>query len=661
MNNNHNPENLEYLKLLSELYPNLVAACTEIINLAAKLNLPKGTEHFVSDIHGEYEAFDYVMRNASGVIWEYIEELFASTGMRENDKKRLAMLICYPELVLEKARREERDKNDYYRSSLLRMVRVCKRAASKYSRTKVRSALPKEFAYILEELLHEDADRLNKQEYYNEIIDRIINLGCSEDVIKALASLILRLAVDHLHVIGDIFDRGNGAEKVMDDLCNYHSVDVQWGNHDILWMGAASGSFACISNVIRISARYNTLETLEEGYGINLMPLAIFAMEMYKDDPCEQFGLDLEKSKREGLKGKETALIARIQKAISIIQFKVEAGVIKRNPNYKMEDRMLLHKIDFNKGKIDIEGKSYPLLDNNFPTVDPADPYKLAPEEIVVMEKLRMNFLNSGKLQEHVRFLFNRGSMYKLHNKNLLFHGCVPMNTDGTLKKVRFFEAPMSGRELFDEFDRLCRQGYARRGNESESSQTSGLDMMWYLWCGPNSPLFGKNKMATFERYFIAEKSTHVEHRDPYFTLRDQKDICIKILESFGLTDESSCIINGHVPVKVKKGESPIKAKGKLLNIDGGFAKAYQKVTGLAGYTLTYNSQGMAIASHKPFTSALDVINDEDYEFISRVYISQNKSRIRVSDTDMGETITKRIDDLHMLVDAYAHGLIKEV
>lgn len=641
-----------FLELLAEQYPNRDAACTEIINLSAIMNLPKGTEHFVSDIHGEYEAFDHVMKNASGVIWEYIQELYGSS-IRMNEKRQLALTVCYPQQILDKARREEGSISDFYRVTLLRMVRICKRTTSKYTRSKVRKAMPTEFAYILEELIHEDADRLHKHEYYNQIIDRIIDLKRAEDVITALASLILRMAVDHLHVIGDIFDRGPAADKIMDDLCNYHSVDVQWGNHDILWMGAASGSAACICNVIRIAAKYNNLDTLEEGYGINLVPLATFAMDTYNNDPCERFHA-------KDSHDRESDIVARMHKAIAIIQFKAEAAIIRRNPGFLMDDRLLLDKIDYISGIVDIDGHSHAMLDKLFPTIKADDPYSLTPEEANVMEKLTQSFLKCEKLQRHVRFLFNKGGMYKIHNGNLLYHGCIPMCADGTLKDVEFDGMHLRGKRLLDAIDKACRQGYALRNENNNTGKIRGLDVMWYLWCGADSPLYGKTKMTTFERYFVADKATHKEGKDPYYELRNDRGACLRILDDFGLDLDNAYIINGHVPVEIKKGESPIKADGKLLVIDGGFAKAYQKVTGMAGYTLIYNSQGMGLVSHKPFTSIAEIIGGDGFDFSPRQYINYNPRRIKVADTDKGQTIQSKINSLQLLARAYEEGVIKE-
>jgi fructose-1,6-bisphosphatase-3 len=517
----------------------------------------------------------------------------------------------------------------------------------------VRKALPPEFAYILEELIHEDADRLHKQEYYNQITGSIIALGRAEAVIHALTELILRLAVDRLHIIGDLYDRGPGADRIMDVLMDYHSVDIQWGNHDINWMGAASGADACICNVIRICARYNNLQTLEEGYGINLVPLASFAMECYEHDPCSCFVPSSETEITE----KESGLTARMQKAITVIQFKAEGAVIKRNPNFEMDGRNLLHRINFEKGEVEIDGKVYPMLDSSFPTIDPKDPYKLTADEEDVLCKLRHSFMKCEKLQAHVRFLFNNGSLYNIFNGNLLYHGCIPMTDEGELKEVEFDGKMLSGKDLFDAIDKSCRQGFSGKAGKVKQR---GLDVMWYLWCGADSPLYGKNKMATFERYFIADKKTHHEEKDPYFTQRNKRSVCEKILENFGLTGDMPRIINGHVPVEIKKGESPIKAEGKLLDIDGGFAKAYQKVTGMAGYTLIYNSKGLALTQHKPFTSAEEIVENNEVIISTAKYIQYNEKRIMVADTDIGKEIRERINNLQSLVKAYDDGIIKE-
>ncbi len=648
-----NAEKLKYLKLLARQYPDINAACTEIINLKAILNLPKGTEHFLSDIHGEYEAFNHVLRNASGVIKDYIEEIFGSTLM-EGDKKNLAALIYYPELRLEVVKRKEANMEDWYKINLFRLIQICKRVSYKYTRSKVRKALPPEFTYIIEELIHEDSGRLYKHEYYNEIINTIVRLNMSDKFIVAISNVIHRLAIDHLHVIGDIYDRGEAAEKIMDVIMDYHSVDVQWGNHDISWMGAASGSEACICNVIRVSCKYNNLNTIEESYGINLVPLATFAMEKYSSDKCERFKPSVDSNKN----STEESLISKMHKAITIMQFKIEAQTILRNPEFNMNHRIFLDKINLEKKTVVIEGQEYPLTDSNFPTLNPKKPFELSAEEKEVMEKIRQSFINSEKLHRHVRFLFNKGSMYKVYNSNLLLHGCVPLCDDGSFKGFAFGGRTYTGRALLDKFEEVARTGfYAKCGTHD---RIMGQDYMWYLWCGADSPLYGKDKMTTFERYFTSEKKLREEKKDPYYKLTNNEDVCIKILEEFGLKGSSSHIINGHVPVKVVKGESPIKAGGKLLIIDGGFAKAYQSVTGIAGYTLIYNSKGLVLASHEPFSSTIEAVEQEKDIISSTRFLEQNSGIKMVESTDDGRNIKCRIDDLEDLVEAYDSGLIKE-
>lgn len=645
---------LKYLKLLSRQYPNINAACTEIINLQAILNLPKGTEHFVSDVHGQYEAFNHVLKNASGVFKNYIDEIFGSTLMEE-DKKNLATLIYYPELRIDIIKRKNIDMNDWYRINLFRLIQICKRVSSKYTRSKVRKALPSEFAYIIEELIHEDGERIHKHEYYNEIINTIVRLNRAHEFIIVISKVIQRLAIDHLHVIGDIYDRGMGADKIMEVIVNYHSVDIQWGNHDISWMGAASGSEACICNVIRISARYNNLHTIEDGYGINLVPLATFAMEMYKDDKCERFDI---RNDNEKISDKESELISKMQKAISVIQFKIEAQTIKRNPEFDMDNSIFIDKMNFENNTVNIDGIEYKLIDTDLPTVDPQNPFELSAEEKQVIEKIKHSFLNSNKLQEHARFLFNKGGMYTIYNSNLLFHGCVPLNFDGTLKNVTIKGEKYSGRKLLDKLEIIARKGYFASWNSKEKQ--IGLDYLWYLWCGPNSPLYGKEKMTTFERYFVDEESLYEEIKNPYYDLRNDENMCRNILCEFGLNPETSRIINGHVPVKVSKGESPVKANGKLLVIDGGFAKAYQSVTGIAGYTLIYNSQGLVLTSHEPFSSIEEAVENEKDIISSTIFLERNAIRKKVETTDIGNEINARIKDLEGLVNSYNSGIIKE-
>ena len=649
-------EDFKYLKLLAKQYPNITSASTEIINLQAILNLPKGTEHFISDIHGEYEAFSHVLRNASGVIKNHITYIFG-TSLRDSEKKTLATLIYYPEQKLEEIKKTESDMNDWYKITLHRLVTICKVMSAKYTRSKVRKALPQDFAYIIEELLHEDSTGDDKELYYNQIIESIVRLDQADRFITAISHLIQRLAIDRLHVIGDIYDRGPNAAKIMDILENYHSIDVQWGNHDISWMGAAAGCQALICNVIRIQARYCNLDTIEDAYGINLIPLATFAMEKYADDPCTHF---LPKnSDADMLTDKEVQLTAKMHKAISIMQFKMEAQIIKRHPEFGMEGRLLLDKIDFEKGTINIKGIDYPMLDMNFPTIDPKDPFSLSEEEQDVMDKIKSSFVNSGDLQRHVRFLLSNGSIYNIFNSNLLYHGCIPLNADGSLKEVNFRGKRLKGKDYLDAVERVMREGYYTIPHSETKREC--LDLMWYLWCGENSPLFGKDAMTTFERYFIEDKATHVENKSPYYERRDEESVCRAILENFGLNPDKSHIINGHVPVKVKKGESPIKANGKLFVIDGGFAKAYQKETGIAGYTLIYNSHGLVLVSHEPFESREKAIAEEKDIHSSTVALQYSQARIMVSNTDIGAELKKNISELDKLVSAYRSGLIKEI
>jgi len=647
-------DEMKYLQLLSQNYSNINRASSEIVNLKAILNLPKGTEHFVSDIHGELESFRHVLKNASGVIKNHIDEIFGAT-LRGSEKKSLATLIYYPEQKLEQIAKVEPDMKDWYKITLHRLIHICKVVSSKYTRSKVRKALPHDFAYIIEELLHEDSIGSDKQMYYSEIINTIIELYQADRFIIALAHLIQRLSIDQLHVIGDIYDRGPRAAKIMDILSDYHSVDIQWGNHDVSWMGAAAGCQALICNVLRIQARYANLDTIEEDYGINLIPLATFAMEQYANDPCTHFE---PKSLGGVLSDKDFNMIAKMHKAIAIMQFKSEAKIIKRHPEFHMENRLLLDKINFEKGTVTIDGVVYKMNDTNFPTIDPQNPYSFTKEEEEVMAKIKSSFVNSEKLQAHTRFLFSKGSMYKIFNSNLLFHGCIPINEDGSLKKVTFQGRRYLGKSYLDAIERAVREGYFNEAHTE--AKRACIDLTWYLWCGQDSPLFGKNKMTTFERYFIDDKESHTEVKNPYYNLRNDESVCETILSDFGLIPKDSHIINGHVPVKVKKGESPIKANGRLIVIDGGFAKAYQKETGIAGYTLIYNSHGLLLVSHEPFESTENAILQERDIFSSKVALQYSKERIRVRDTDNGKNIQKRINDLQKLLFAYRSGMIKE-
>ncbi len=646
---------LDYLRLLSKQYPTIASASTEIINLQAICNLPKGTEHFVSDVHGEYEAFSHVLRNASGVIRDHIDRVFGST-LRESEKKQLASVIYYPEQKLELIRSAEPDMDDWYKTTLNRLIAISKIMSSKYTRSKVRKALPSDFAYILEELIHEDGTAENKELYYNAIIDSIIRVNQADSFIVATSKLIQRLAIDNLHIIGDIYDRGNSAAKIMNTLEKYHSVDIQWGNHDICWMGAAAGSQALICNVIRIQAAYDNLSTLEEDYGINLVPLATFAMNYYADDPCTAF--QPKNYSKLAERDQDRMLCAKMHKAIAVIQFKVEAQIIRRHPEFEMEHRLLLDKIDLENGSITLGGRTYQLTDTNFPTVNRDDPFALTEEEHIVIEKIKSSFVNCEKLRQHVRFLFSNGSLYKIFNSNLLYHGCIPMNEDATLKEVNFRGKLLKGKSYLDAIERAVREGYYAKAH-SESKRDC-IDLIWYLWCGENSPLFGKRCMATFENYFIADPETHAEEKNPYYELRNEESVCKSILANFGLDPQSSHIINGHVPVKVNKGESPIKANGRLYVIDGGFAKAYQKHTGIAGYTLIYNSHGMVLVSHEPFESADRAITEEIDIHSSTVVKHYAVDRILVRDTDVGNEHQRTIGELERLLAAYEGGFIPE-
>ena len=646
---------LKYLKILSKQYPSISKASTEIINLEAILNLPKGTEHFISDIHGEYEAFVHVLKNGSGVIKRKIEELFSST-IRESEKKTLATLVYYPEQKLALIEKEEDNIDDFYRIYIYRLVELCRYASSKYTRSKVRKLLPEDFKYIIEEFLNEHVEQVHKQNYYKSIVDTIISIDRAKEFIIAISKVIQKLVVDRLHIVGDIYDRGPRPDVVLDTLMDYHSVDIQWGNHDILWMGAASGEKTCIANALRISARYSILDIIEDIYGINLLPLATFALEQYKSDPCNCF---MPKGSAGETSTKEKTLIAKMHKAISIIQFKLEGEVIKRRPEFEMDHRLLLDKINYEEGTINLKGNIYKLKDTNFPTIDPKNPYKLTKEEEIVIDKLVSSFKNSEKLQKHVSFLFSKGSIYLVSNGNLLIHGCVPLNEDKSFMKMKLQGQEYSGRELMDKMETLVREGYLFKDKTNQKQY--GMDIMWYLWTGKCSSLFGKDDMTTFERYFIAEKETHKENKNPYFTLREDEDVCNKIFKEFELDTNESHIINGHVPVESKNGESPIKANGRIIAIDGGFSRAYQKKTGIAGYTLIYNSQSLQLVSHDPFTSTEEAIVNESDILSTTMLVEHKLSRKTVKDTDAGKKLLDEVDDLKLLLTAYKKGIIKEV
>ncbi|MBC6696145.1 fructose-1,6-bisphosphatase [Terrisporobacter mayombei] len=647
---------LKYLKLLSTQYSSISKASAEIINLKAILNLPKGTEHFLSDVHGEYEPFVHVLKNASGVVKRKIEELFGNT-MLENERKRFATLVYYPEQKLDLIEKEDNseDIDDFYRITIYRLIELLRYASSKYTRSKVRKFLPEDFKYIIEELLHPDSASPHKDEYYKSIVDNIIEIDRARVFIIEVSKAIQKLVIDRLHIVGDIYDRGPRPDIIMDTLMNYHNVDIQWGNHDILWMGAAAGQKVCVANAIRISARYANLDIVEDIYGINILPLATFALDAYKDDPCTEFMPKIGDSE---VSKTEKSLIAKMHKAISIIQFKLEAEIINRRPEFEMKHRLLLDKVDYEEGTIELKGKTYKLKDNNFPTIDPKNPYKLTDREEIVIEKLANSFENSEKLQKHAKFLFSKGSIYLKTNGNLLVHGCVPLNDDGSFMSMKIDNEEYSGRALMDKMESYIRKGYFLENKNPE--KIYGKDMMWYLWTGKCSSLFGKDDMTTYERYFISEKEAHKENKNPYYNLREEEDILRNIFNEFELDYETGHIINGHVPVKSKNGESPVKAGGKIIAIDGGFSRAYQGKTGIAGYTLIYNSQMMQLVSHEPFSSAEESIKNESDILSTSIIVENRAQRMFVRDTYDGVKIQQEINDLKMLIIAYKKGLIKE-
>lgn len=658
-------ENEKYLELLGKTYKNIQEVSEEIINLQAILNLPKGTELFLSDIHGEYEAFIHILNNGSGIIKNKIEDIYKDS-ITEKDRKELATVIYYPEEKLNLVKKEVRKNNknieeaqseinEWYKIMLYRLIEVSRAVSSKYTRSKVRKALPKGFDYIIDELLHSQGEDRNKENYYKQIIESIIDLNRADAFIIAISNLIKRMAIDHLHIIGDIYDRGPGAPIIMDKLMEFHSLDIQWGNHDILWMGAASGNEACIANVIRICSRYDNLATLEEGYGINIRPLSMFAVKTYANDDCKNF---LPKAKEVSrYSNSDKIIISKINKAISVIQFKLEGNLIKKHPEYKMKDRLFLDKINYEKGTVLINGKEYVMNDKNFPTIDPKNPYKLSTEEAEIVERLKNSFLHSEKLNAHVNFLYSKGHMYQNFNQNVLFHGCIPMLENGEFEQVEILGKKFKGKELMDHIENVAHKAFY---GDSKGINQEAIDYMWYFWCGPKSPLFGKDKAATFERYFLAEKELHKENKNPYYSKVDDEKICNKILENFGADIEEGHIINGHIPVKVKDGESPVRAKGKLIVIDGGFSKAYQPTTGIAGYTLTYNSNGLVLAVNEPFESKQKAI-EEGSDIKSEIILQENvKMRKRVKDTDIGTRLCKEIDELKMLLSAYREGILKE-
>ena len=649
----YSKEELKYLSILAEKFPTIQSVCTEIINLEAILNLPKGTEHFLSDLHGEYESFLHILKNASGVIKTKIDEIFKNV-MTQDERRRLATLIYYPKEKLELIKKETENMDEFYRITLYRLIKICTVVGSKYSRSKVRKAIPKEYQYIIDELLHSNQNSYDKDIYYDKIIDSIISLGRADAFIIAISNLIQQLAVDHLHIIGDIYDRGPGPHIIIDELMKYHSIDIQWGNHDIIWMGAAAGSEACIFNVVRICARYNNLDILEEGYGINIRTITEFAMEEYGKEESSIFtpkNIDEKDSKF------DQRVMEKTQQAAAIIQFKLEGKIIKRHPEYNMEDRLLLDKINYKKGKITIEGKTYHLIENYFPTIDPENPYELSAKEEEVVKKLVKSFKNSEKLQRHIQFLYSKGNIYKIYNNNLLIHGCVPMDKNGEFVTTNVNGVELKGKNYLDYVEKIAREGYFE--TEGSEKRENGKDFLWYLWCGKNSPIFCKDKMKTFERYYLEEKETWEEIKNPFYNFENDENVSVKVLREFGIDPKKGHIICGHIPVKFKAGESPIKASGKLFIIDGGLSKAYQKTTGIAGYTLRYSSYGLTLVAHEPFTSRENaIINETDLH--SEKQLVEKVERKRIKDTDKGKELMAQIADLEKLLEAYKSGAISE-
>ena len=652
-------EKLEYLKLLARQYPTVQDASTEIINLRAIQNLPKATEHFISDVHGEYEAFQHILSSASGVVREKIDELLGSTVPRA-DRDQLATLIYYPEEKLEEIERECDDMREWYRITFHRLIDLCCLVSAKYTRSKVRKAMPPEYAYIIDELIHThyEKNEADKRDYYENIINTIIDLDRASNFLIQLCELIKRLAVDHLHLVGDIFDRGPGADVIMDCLMEHHSVDIQWGNHDILWMGAASGSRTLVATVLVNSLRYNNLEVIETGYGISLRPLSVFADEFYRKCDVSRFQIKLAKEDEDSVTDRDKLLCARMHKAITMILFKLEGQKIRRNPCFGMDDRLLLDRVDFQNKTVSIGGEVYPLLDADFPTVDPKDPCALTPEEDALINTLTRSFRHSEKLQRHVRFLYSKGSLYRVYNGNLLFHGCIPMHEDGTLMSFSIGCKNLSGRAFLDYADATARRAYYNKPGSPE--RQFGMDFLWWLWCGRNSPIFGRDRMTTFERRFIADESTHVETKNAYYRLYNDPAVCEGVLNAFDLDGPHCHIINGHVPVKSKKGESPVKGGGRLVVIDGGFCKAYQKTTGIAGYTLIYNSGCFRLVAHQPFVGRAEAIR-KNWDIASTSQIFERlDSRATIEDTDNGRRMQAQVDDLLDLLRAYRSGAIVE-
>ena len=651
------PEQLHYLRLLSKQYPTVQSAGTEIIRLKSILNLPKGTEHFMSDIHGEHEAFLHILNSGSGEVKEKLEELFG-TSMTQRDRNDLATLIYYPQSKMNLVADEVEDLEEWYRLTIHRLVDLCRHVSTKHTRAKVRSYMNPDYQQILDELIHLAEEGGSRRDLYENIINTTIQIGQAADVIEAICDVIKSLAVDQLHIVGDIFDRGPRADIVMDSLMRCQNVDIQWGNHDVLWMGAASGSRTLVATVLSNSIRYNNLDVIETGYGISLRPLSIFANEVYRDCDTEQFKVKLTGTDADQYTEKDKLLSARMYKAITIILFKLEGQKVLRRPEFGMQDRLLLDKIDYENKTLRLGDKVYPMLDCDFPTVDPANPYELTEEELHVITQLTDSFRHSEKLQMHTRFLYSKGGLYKVQNRNLLFHGCIPMNDDGSLMTFTIGDKERKGKEFLDYAEKTARKAYYDKRGTPE--RQFGLDFLWWLWAGRNSPIFGRDRMTTFERRFIADKDTWTEPKNAYYTYYHDPAVCEMLLEEFGLTGPHCHIINGHVPVKAKKGESPIKGGGKLIVIDGGFSKAYQPTSGIAGYTLIYNSRHYRIVSHQPFAGKYNAIhNNDDIQNDSEIF-EKMETRMRVSQTDEGSELQTRVDDLMLLLEAYRSGAVTE-
>ncbi len=648
---------LRYLQMLSHQYPTVQAASTEIVNLQAILNLPKGTEHFISDVHGEYEAFLHILNSASGVVREKVDEILASS-VPKADRDELVTLIYYPAEKLEEVQTRSGDIEEWYRIILHRLIDVCRLVTSKYTRSKVRKAMPKEHAYIIDELLNTNYEFHNKREYYENIISTIIDIGRAGPFVEAMCQLIKRMVADHLHVVGDVFDRGPRADIIMDSLLEHHSVDIQWGNHDVLWMGAATGSRTLVATVLSNSIHYNNLEVIETGYGISLRPLALLANEVYRNTDCTRFAAKLGDDTVQ-YNEKDIRLAAQMHKAITVILFKLEGQKILRNPGFGMESRLLLDKIDYENRSITIDGKTYQLEDVDFPTVDPSDPYALSTEEEEVIDRLTRAFRQSEKLQRHVRFLYSKGGLYKVYNGNLLLHGCVPLTEGGEMQSFTIgSKKPLAGRAFLDHAETVARQGYYAGPGSPE--RQFGMDFLWFLWAGKDSPLFGRDRMTTFERRLIKDESAWVEEKNSYYRHYNDPKVCDMILAEFGLSGPHCHIINGHMPVKSRKGESPIKGGGKLIVIDGGFCRAYQPTTGIAGYTLISNSECLRIVSHKPFAGKeRAILENRDISSSSDIFERMDK-RIKISETDVGVELQRQAADLKALLHAYKSGAVKE-